>query len=69
MGRFVFGDIPKLDELVEKASAGIGRDIESLRVPRLAGVVLGPTASSSSRTISISSPSPRRAKATRRRTR
>ena len=41
MGRFVFGDIPRLDELVEKASAGIGRDIESLRVPRLAGVVLG----------------------------
>jgi len=41
MGRFVSGDLPALDALVEKASAGIGRDIEALRIPRLAGVVLG----------------------------
>ena len=41
MGRFVFGNLPALDALVEKASAGIGGDIAALRIPRLAGVVLG----------------------------
>ena len=41
MGRFVSGDLPALDALVEKASAGIGRDIAALHIPHLAGVVLG----------------------------
>ena len=41
MGRHVAGDLPELDRLVDEACAEIGREIEALRVPRLAGVVLG----------------------------
>ena len=41
MGRHVAGDIPELDRLVDDACAGIGREIDALCVPRLAGVVLG----------------------------
>ena len=41
MGRHVAGDMPALDRLVDDACAEIGREIDALRVPRLAGVVLG----------------------------
>ena len=41
MGRRVAGDMPELDRLVEESCAEIGREIEALRIPRLAGVVLG----------------------------
>ena len=41
MGRHVAGDIPALDRLVDDACAEIGREIDALCVPRLAGVVLG----------------------------
>lgn len=41
MGRHVAGESPELDRLVDDACAEIGREIEALRVPRLAGVVLG----------------------------
>ena len=41
MGRHVAGDMPGLDRLVEDSCAAIGREIDALRVPRLAGVVLG----------------------------
>ena len=41
MGRHVAIDRPELDRLVDDACAEIGREIESLRVPHLAGVVLG----------------------------
>jgi hypothetical protein len=40
MGRHVAGELPELDRLVDDACAEIGREIEALRVPRLAGVVL-----------------------------
>jgi len=41
MGRHVAGELPELDRLVDDACAEIGREIDALRVPRLAGVVLG----------------------------
>ena len=41
MGRHVAGSCPELDRLVDDACAEIGREIASLAVPRLAGVVLG----------------------------
>ena len=41
MGRHVAGEMPELERLVDGACAEIGREIASLRVPRLAGVVLG----------------------------
>ena len=41
MGRHVAGDAPEMDRLVDEACSGIGRDVDSLRIPRLAGVVLG----------------------------
>lgn len=40
MGRHVAGELPELDRLVDDACAEIGREIEALRVPCLAGVVL-----------------------------
>ena len=41
MGRHVAGDMPELDRFVEEACAEIGAEIDALRIPRLAGVVLG----------------------------
>ena len=41
MGRHVAGDMPELDRLVDDACAAIGAEIDSLRIPKLAGVVLG----------------------------
>ena len=41
MARHVAGEMPGLDRLVEDSCAEIGREIDALRVPRLAGVVLG----------------------------
>jgi len=41
MGRHVSGNCPELDRLVDDACAEMGREIESLCIPRLAGVVLG----------------------------
>ena len=41
MGRHVSGDVPELDRLVDDACAEMGREIDSLSIPRLAGVVLG----------------------------
>ena len=41
MGRFVAGNCPELDRLVDEACAEIGREIAALAIPRLAGVVLG----------------------------
>ena len=41
MGRHVAGDLPDLDRLVDDACAAIGSDVDALRIPRLAGVVLG----------------------------
>ena len=41
MGRHVAGEMPELDRLVDDACAGIGREIDALCVPSLAGVVLG----------------------------
>ena len=41
MGRHVAGEMPALDRLVDGACAEIGHEIDTLRVPRLAGVVLG----------------------------
>jgi len=41
MGRHVAGDIPELDQLVDDACAAIGAEVDALRIPRLAGVVLG----------------------------
>lgn len=41
MGRHVAGEMPALDRLVDDACAEIGREIDSLCIPRLAGVVLG----------------------------
>ena len=41
MGRFVAGEFPELDRLVAETLAALGREIAALRVPALAGVVLG----------------------------
>jgi len=41
MGRHVAGDVPALDRIVDDACACIGREIDALGVPSLAGVVLG----------------------------
>ena len=41
MGRYVAGDCPELDRLIDDACAEIGREIAALAIPRLAGVVLG----------------------------
>ena len=41
MGRHVSGDCPELDRLLDEACAEMGREIDSLCIPRLAGVVLG----------------------------
>ncbi|MBR2837523.1 MAG: hypothetical protein IKE55_01950 [Kiritimatiellae bacterium] len=41
MGTYVAGDAPDMDRLVAEAVRGVGAEIDSLRVPRLAGVVLG----------------------------
>ena len=41
MGRHVSGNCPELDRLVDEACAEIGREIGSLCIPCLAGVVLG----------------------------
>ena len=41
MGRHAAGEMPGLDRLVDDACAEIGREIDALRVPMLAGVVLG----------------------------
>lgn len=41
MGRFVPGKMPEIDRLIEDAIAKIGSAIVSLRIPHLAGVVLG----------------------------
>ena len=41
MGRHVAGDLPELDRVVDDACAAIGREIEALAIPGLAGVVLG----------------------------
>jgi hypothetical protein len=41
MGRHVAGECPELDLRVEDACAAIGREVEMLAIPRLAGVVLG----------------------------
>ena len=41
MGRHVAGEMPELDRLVEESCAEIGAEIGALRIPRLAGVVLG----------------------------
>ena len=41
MGRFVAGDAPELDRALADALAAIGREIDAMRIPSLAGVVLG----------------------------
>ena len=41
MGRFVAGDSPAMDRLIEETIAGVGSDIEALAIPRLRGIVLG----------------------------
>lgn len=41
MGRFAEGDAPQTDAVVADAAARIGREIEALSLPALAGVVLG----------------------------
>ena len=41
MGRHVSGNCPELDRLVDDACAEMGREIDSLCIPRLTGVVLG----------------------------
>jgi hypothetical protein len=41
MGRFVAGDAPELDRALADALAAIGAEIGAMRVPSLAGVVLG----------------------------
>ena len=41
MGRHVAVECPELDRFVDDACAAIGREVETLAVPRLAGVVLG----------------------------
>jgi len=41
MGRHVAGECPELDRYVDDVCADIGREVEALALPRLAGVVLG----------------------------
>ena len=41
MGRFVAGDAPELDRALADAIAAIGKEIDAMRIPSLAGVVLG----------------------------
>lgn len=41
MGRFVAGDSPAMDRLVEETVASVGAEISALAVPKLRGVVLG----------------------------
>ena len=41
MGRFVAGDAPELDRALADALSEIGGEIDAMRVPSLAGVVLG----------------------------
>ena len=41
MGVYVAGEAPKMDRLVAETIKAMGAEIESLRVPRLQGVVLG----------------------------
>ena len=41
MGRHVAGECPQLDRLVDEACASIGREVAAMKIPRLAGVVLG----------------------------
>jgi len=41
VGRHVAEDCPELDRIVDDACEAIGREVEALAVPRLAGVVLG----------------------------
>lgn len=41
MGRYVAGEAPAMDRLVEETIRGVGADVEALAVPRLQGVVLG----------------------------
>ena len=41
MGRHTAMDCPELDRLVDDTCAVIGREIDALKIPRLAGVVLG----------------------------
>ena len=41
MGVYAAGDFPSLDSFIEESCSAIGREIEALAVPHLAGVVLG----------------------------
>lgn len=41
MGRYAWGDEPAADMIVEKAVAEVGKEISSLNIPHLSGVVLG----------------------------
>ena len=41
MGRHVAGECPQLDRLVDEACASIGSEVAAMKMPRLAGVVLG----------------------------
>ena len=41
MGRYVAGEAPAMDRLVEETIKGVGAEVEALAVPRLQGVVLG----------------------------
>ena len=41
MGRHAAGDFQEVDRLVDDVCAAVGAEIEALKIPRLAGVVLG----------------------------
>ena len=41
MGRYVAGESPAMDRLVEETIKGVGAEIGAMRIPRLRGVVLG----------------------------
>ena len=41
MGRHTAIECPELDRLVDDSCTAVGREVEALRIPRLAGVVLG----------------------------
>jgi len=41
MGRHAAGEAPDIDRIVEDAMAGVGAEIEALKIPHLAGIVLG----------------------------
>ena len=41
MGRYVAGEAPAMDRLVEETVASVGAEVKALAVPRLQGVVLG----------------------------